>query len=221
MSAEYDPIRVLVCSHTPEKLGELQSIVRGSRDLELAGSSLGHKRLDALVESALPDVVLHESAAANLEDILEFEPRDPAPPTILLVSERQAADALACMRSAEASVRCVLPAWSSEWEIRAAIQAVAEGLMVLHPTFVDRIPGIAGPSTPAHSAPAVTQPLSHREREILNLLAAGLGNKQIAAQLHISEHTVKFHVSSIFNKLNASSRAEAVAIGARHGLILF
>lgn len=62
--------------------------------------------------------------------------------------------------------------------------------------------------------------LSPRESEVLNLLAAGLGNKEIAWRLKISEHTVKFHVTSIFNKLNASGRAEAVAIGVRHGLIL-
>jgi DNA-binding NarL/FixJ family response regulator len=62
--------------------------------------------------------------------------------------------------------------------------------------------------------------LSPRESEILNLLAAGLANKEIARQLKISDHTVKFHVTSIFNKLNASSRAEAVALGIRRGLIL-
>jgi len=64
------------------------------------------------------------------------------------------------------------------------------------------------------------QALSPREGEILNLLAAGLGNKEIAWQLKISEHTVKFHVTSIFNKLGASTRAEAVALGMRRGLIV-
>ena len=67
---------------------------------------------------------------------------------------------------------------------------------------------------------AAFQTLSPREGEILNLLAAGLANKEIAWQLKISEHTVKFHIASLFNKLNASTRAEAVAIGARQGLIL-
>jgi DNA-binding CsgD family transcriptional regulator len=62
--------------------------------------------------------------------------------------------------------------------------------------------------------------LSPREGEILNLLAQGLANKEIAWRLKISEHTVKFHITSIFNKLNASTRAEAVAIGIRPGLII-
>jgi DNA-binding CsgD family transcriptional regulator len=67
---------------------------------------------------------------------------------------------------------------------------------------------------------AAHTPLSPREREILSLVAEGLGNKIVAARLGISEHTVKTHVTSIFEKLGAESRAEAVAIGARTGVIL-
>jgi DNA-binding NarL/FixJ family response regulator len=66
-------------------------------------------------------------------------------------------------------------------------------------------------------APALTQ----REIEILQMLAAGMDNKTIARQLHISEHTVKFHISSIFAKLDVSSRTEAVTLGIRQGLILY
>jgi DNA-binding CsgD family transcriptional regulator len=66
----------------------------------------------------------------------------------------------------------------------------------------------------------LTEPLTPREREVLRLLASGLGNKEIAAKLKISEHTAKFHVASILGKLGAASRAEAVSIGMRNGLIL-
>jgi DNA-binding CsgD family transcriptional regulator len=70
------------------------------------------------------------------------------------------------------------------------------------------------------AARTVTEdPLTAREHEVLGLLAEGLPNKRIARQLGISEHTVKFHVSSVFAKLGAQSRAEAVSIGARNGLI--
>ncbi|HAZ43515.1 MAG TPA: DNA-binding response regulator, partial [Cyanobacteria bacterium UBA11369] len=58
------------------------------------------------------------------------------------------------------------------------------------------------------------------EIEVLGMLAEGMGNKTIARQLGISEHTVKFHVASILSKLNASSRTEAVTLGARLGLIM-
>jgi DNA-binding CsgD family transcriptional regulator len=62
--------------------------------------------------------------------------------------------------------------------------------------------------------------LTRRESEVLAMLADGLANKEIAARLHISSHTVKTHVTSVFAKLGADSRAEAVAMGVRRGLIL-
>jgi DNA-binding NarL/FixJ family response regulator len=62
--------------------------------------------------------------------------------------------------------------------------------------------------------------LSAREIEVLRLVADGLGNKEISFRLGISEHTVKFHVNSILTRMNAATRAEAVAIGIRQGLIL-
>ena len=64
------------------------------------------------------------------------------------------------------------------------------------------------------------QRITAREIEILGLIAEGLGNKAIAARLRISDHTVKFHIASIFAKLSAGSRTEAVTIGVRQGLIM-
>ena len=63
------------------------------------------------------------------------------------------------------------------------------------------------------------EPLSEREMQVLNLVADGLGNKAIAQRLAISDHTVKFHLAAIFSKLNARSRAEALAQGIRFGLV--
>ena len=107
-------------------------------------------------------------------------------------------------------------------EIVAAITAVAGGLLTL-----DR--RLAGDllATPEHSpAPiperlaAAEEPLTARALEALQLLAEGLPNKLIAAQLHISEHTAKFHVSAILLKLGAASRTEAVTLAARRGLLI-
>ena len=64
------------------------------------------------------------------------------------------------------------------------------------------------------------EPLTSRESDVLSLLAEGAGNKEIAARLGISEHTVKFHVSSILSKLGAATRTEAVTRGYKEGLIL-
>lgn len=98
-------------------------------------------------------------------------------------------------------------------ELSAAIVAVAQGLVVLPRTLTGRL--LRG-----HEAvEELAEPLTTREREVLGLLGRGLSNKMIARDLRISEHTVKFHVSSIYAKLGAASRTEAVGLGARLGLI--
>ena len=70
-----------------------------------------------------------------------------------------------------------------------------------------------------HIADGFPEHLTPREREVLEMMSEGLSNKEIAAQLKISPHTVKFHISSILGKLGASSRTEATTIGLRRGLI--
>ena len=102
----------------------------------------------------------------------------------------------------------LLPTSATPEQIIAAVHAAATGLTVLHPDYA----GLFG------RAPS-DDPLTPREREVLQMLAAGLGNKEIAARLEISDHTAKFHVSQILAKLNAGSRAEAVSIGMRRGLV--
>jgi DNA-binding NarL/FixJ family response regulator len=104
-----------------------------------------------------------------------------------------------------------LPLESSREELIAAVHALAQGLVVGAPRFFQARPA-ARPDPDA-------SPLSDRELEVLGLLAQGLANKQIAGRLGISEHTVKFHVSSIYTKLDVTNRAEAVRQGVRQGLI--
>ena len=108
---------------------------------------------------------------------------------------------------------------SSEAELKIAIQALAEGFWIGAPNLVQRwFPNKAaqGLSDPELSTP----PLTIRETEVLQLAAQGLANKQIAIQLGISEHTIKFHLSSIYAKLGASSRTEAVRSGVRQGMVV-
>jgi DNA-binding NarL/FixJ family response regulator len=99
-------------------------------------------------------------------------------------------------------------------ELGAAVAAVAQGLTVLPKTLAE---GLL--DEPATAVEELSEPLTAREGEVLGLLGRGLSNKMIARELHISEHTVKFHISSIYSKLGVSNRAEAVSQGARHGLI--
>jgi DNA-binding NarL/FixJ family response regulator len=115
--------------------------------------------------------------------------------------------------------RAVLPAGVSPAELLAAVRAVFSGLIVLHPSTIAAIPHAAVNTTRVASEEWI-EPLTKREKEVLQMLAAGLGNKEIAARLNISDHTAKFHVGSILGKLGVSTRAEAVAMGIRRGLVL-
>jgi DNA-binding NarL/FixJ family response regulator len=113
----------------------------------------------------------------------------------------------------------LLPDQASGAEIVAALEAAVAGLITVHPALVDGL--LAGngerpPIAPLGQAEALTP----REVEVLALLAEGLSNKAIARRLHLSDHTVKYHTSAIFAKLNVSSRTEAAIAGARAGLIL-
>ena len=91
--------------------------------------------------------------------------------------------------------------------------------MVLHPVFVDTFVPARG-AFPSETSAAVAEELTARELQVLRLVAAGLGNKEIAGRLEISEHTVKFHVASIMGKLGAGSRTEAVTLAIRRGSIM-
>jgi len=103
----------------------------------------------------------------------------------------------------------ILPTDSSPDELLAAIHALSQGLIVGAPTLLFE----------SENEPVDHGPLTDRESEVLGLVAKGLANKQIAVALGISEHTVKFHVSSIYTKLNVTNRTEAVRAGLRGGWI--
>lgn len=113
--------------------------------------------------------------------------------------------------------RAWLPLNATAAELSAAISAAAQDLTVLTARQSARwLPGRTGDGErPTRSI----EPLTNREMQVLRMLANGLGNKEIAHQLGISEHTAKFHVAQILGKLGASSRAEAVMLGIRQGLL--
>jgi DNA-binding NarL/FixJ family response regulator len=122
------------------------------------------------------------------------------------------------VQALHAGIRAVLPNEISTDQLAAALQAAAAGLVVLHPAEIPAaFPAAAPASQPLTELP---EPLTRREREVLQMLAAGLANKEIAARLNISDHTAKFHVAAILGKLGAATRTEAVALGIRRGLVL-
>jgi len=102
-------------------------------------------------------------------------------------------------------------------ELTRAVAAVAAGLVVVQPPLLQRLTSSVARVGFDESG---SESLTLRENEVLQLVAQGLPNKVIALRLGITEHTVKFHVTSILGKLGASSRTEAVRLGARRGLVV-
>lgn len=205
-------IRVLIAAPSAILRAGLESIVRSSPALELAGSAADLASVEAVVAREQPDVVLAD---------IEFAPGEGPPElssaaaVVLLVDHPPGQWTLEALRS---GVRAVLPRDVSAAEMIAAIEAAAAGLTVLIPADLQALLPASLRAEP--SEPTLGGTLTPREREVLALLAEGVGNKTIAWKLGISEHTVKFHVASIMGKLNATSRTEAVAVGIRKGLIL-
>ena len=90
--------------------------------------------------------------------------------------------------------------------------------MLLSTATAESLAGVYG-DLPLEVEEELSEEITSRETDVLRMLAEGLVNKDIAARLGISEHTVKFHISSILDKLGASTRTEAVTLGIRRGLI--
>ena len=109
----------------------------------------------------------------------------------------------------------VLEPDASAGELLAAVRSAAAGLITLDRVTLNHL--LAGDRVATATLDAHLTP---RETEVLRLMAGGLVNKEIAGKLGISDHTAKFHVAAVLQKLNAASRAEAVAIGMRAGLIM-
>jgi DNA-binding NarL/FixJ family response regulator len=110
-------------------------------------------------------------------------------------------------------VRGILARDADGERLLAAAWGLAQGLAVLDPTFAEQS------LTAAIPAEALDEPMTPRELEVLSLVAEGMSNRAIGASLGISEHTVKFHVTSVMTKLEAQSRTEAVVKATRLGLL--
>lgn len=127
--------------------------------------------------------------------------------------------AVAALRTMPLKGWGVVPPDVSPDELRAAVRAAALGLAVMMPTMVSALPLTSTNAITGMEAAQLEQQLTPREVEVLERVSRGLPSKLIARELDVSESTIKFHLTSIYGKLNASSRTEAVSRAAKLGLI--
>jgi two-component system, NarL family, response regulator YdfI len=210
-------IRVFIVAASPLSRASLQSLLRARR-VEVVGSGPNLESLWDQPPDVEVDIVLVEASGDHSEEMIGSVSQSQlsSEAAVVVLSDRFEPGRLA--EALRAGVRAILPGDMSPDQIVAGLEAAAAGLIVLHPAEFDAMFPAAEPASSPLAE--LIEPLTPRESEVLQMLASGLANKEIATRLAISEHTVKFHVASILGKLGAASRTEAVTLGIRRGLVL-
>jgi two-component system, NarL family, response regulator YdfI len=202
---------VLIAARSAFRQAGFEKMLAGTSEFRTVGICAGMVALEERARQLAPDLVVvdwdAQSGAAELTTALGQVAANIA--TLVLVDDPPpdvTAELLVM------GVKAVIQRDSSFDALTSALRASAEGLTVLGTeaakALAERLPRSSGMT---RLMPA--EELTDRELEVLRLLAEGIGNREIAARLGISEHTVKFHISSILGKLSASNRTEAVAHG--------
>jgi NarL family two-component system response regulator YdfI len=214
------PLRVFVVAGTSERRAHLAAVIsralRGVNvicDSQISPARFAASKADILVA----DLDTPASAAAML-DFLQDAPAGTG--SVALIDDPDPAWVRSALR---ASAHAIIARDANTEDMQIALQAAEAGFVLLHPTSVH---GLLQNNAMAEMNDVsdedlgnLLEDLTARESEVLRLVSMGLGNKEIAARLAISEHTAKFHISSILSKLHAASRTEAVSLGIRKGLI--
>lgn len=216
-AGKQEPVNMLLIAAASARralLGEMLQAISG-RNAELISSA---SFTSARLYRAQAEVVIADLETPVLAtELLRFMEEFPAGVgTVALADGPSPGWVAAALR---AGVNAIISREPDREELRLALEAIDAGLVLLHPTSA----GLLGAGGLANLSLREEDELEHltaRECEVLRLISDGLGNKQIAARLGVSEHTVKFHTSSILGKLGAGSRTEAVTEGIRRGLIV-
>ena len=205
-------IRIVVVDDHPVVREGLVASLEDDPEFRVVGSAGSAEDAMPLITTQHPDVILLDlelPGVNGLEAIPALAAAHPASRILILTAYDTDERVLGAIR---AGAKGYLLKGASLEEIARAIRSVHAGESYLEPRIATKVLAELGP----RRRPAA---LSHREREVLRLVAGGRSNKQIARELGIMERTVKFHVTSILNKLGAENRAQAVAVAARRGLL--
>lgn len=210
--------RVAVAAESAVERAGLVALLAGSPAVTLVHATEDVHDVEALTGAHDVDVVVIAlRAPSNLALPLELTPdRAHSAPALVILVDNAAIEWIA--EAYARGVYAIFPRDVNADELHGAVQSAGAGLVTL--TRENYAALGVGARVTRTSASTAIEALTPRESEILGMLADGLANKEIAARLNISSHTVKSHVQSLFSKLGADTRAEAVAVGVRRGLIL-
>jgi len=215
-------LRVLVVAGTSARRVHLAGVIsRAWRSVSvISDSQISPERFAASKFNILVADLETPASDAAMIDFLEDAPAGTG--SVALIDDPDPAWVRSALR---ASLHAVIGRDANIEDMQLALQAADAGFVLLHPTSVqgllqsNSIAEIDEISVEGIAHEDLLEDLTARESEVLRLVSMGLGNKEIAVRLAISEHTAKFHISSILSKLHAGSRTEAVSLGIRKGLI--
>ncbi|MBI3360848.1 MAG: response regulator transcription factor [Chloroflexi bacterium] len=207
-------MRILIASPYPAMRAGLRALLEGASpgEVTIVAETGSAEDCLALARATQPEIALFDlalEADEEMSGLWRLRAESPGLPILALSESNADARVIAALQG---GARGCLPKTATGAELLEAARKVIAGQAILHPsataTLLDQLRGDA----PAES-------LTPREVQVLGHVAGGLTNKAIALRLGISEHTVKFHLGSAMSKLGAASRAEAVAVAMRRGVI--
>lgn len=210
-----DPIRILVADDHPIVRDGLIAILGTQPDLLVVGEASTGAEVVRQVAQLKPDVVLLDLEMPDTDGVEALRRLRADHPDVQAVVFTAFDTGELIVEAVRAGAKGYLLKGAPRDEIFQAIRTVSAGGSLVQPVVVSKLMRHIS----KFEEQPVVETLTGREIEVLRLLAQGESNKEIATELSISERTVKFHVSSILGKLNASNRTEAVTVAAQHGLV--
>jgi len=216
-----EKIRVVIADDHPIVRTGLRLMLGMDERIELVGEAADGSDALHLIGSLQPDVVLMDLRMPVMDGLEAIERIRVEWPQIAVIVLTTSDDDDLILRSFQAGVRGYLLKESNLETVLQAIESAARGDMQLQPELMKRILDYAARK---RSSPSTTQEhndfhLTEREREVLGGIASGERSKEVGARLGITRRTVESYLNSIYTKLNANSRAAAVAIAIEHGLL--
>lgn len=218
MSAE--PVRVLIADDHPVYRDGLAHLLSELGDFEIVGVAADGSEAVQLAETLAPDVIIMDLRMPHLDGIEATRRITTSSPNTGIVVLTMFEEDDLVFAAVRAGARGYLLKDADDDEIAAVVRGIARGEAIFGPSIARRMLEMLGRVRPPTAAPARDPfpQLAAREREVLELLARGRRNGDIASELFLSERTVRNYVSNIFAKLQVADRAEAIATARDAGI---